>query len=263
MIWLGQTSVPNDKDVEYYSPLYLRPGKVVLNDWNTLLWGVADGMALREILSGRLKHMSDNSRQVQKGLFVDCIYYLDFEEEEIEVWKWKKFVGHIRFSDLSRTDLRFWGVDVEDWGGEKCWTRTRVLNRASSSQPFAIPDELFANSAQEIERAKEAARKEAEAILAKVAEKVSKDQEATTEKLAESESTSKFEPKGKKPIPTQFSSETFNFDQQPIKNPFVKTIKPMSRKTRGKVVSGIIVDAPFAKYSAAHCPRLHLRSSTA
>lgn len=266
--WLSQTSVPSDKDVEYYSSLYLRKAAIVTKDWDNLLWGIADGMALREILSGRLKHLPNDTNRIVKDSSVDWIYFLDFEEDEIEVWKKRRLIGHIKFPDLAKTDLSFWGIDVEEWVDKESRTLNLRAVQKSSLQPPTIPERLFANLSlyadpNEMKRATEAARKEAERILAKVdarfgklrIEKVAEDQGATTETGAKSETTSRSVTGCTKPVSTQFSSENFNFCQQPLKNPFINPaaevtiLKPKNRKSGGELMSRVLGDIGLARPS--------------
>lgn len=49
--------------------------------------------------------MPDDSDFIQDTLFCEWAYYIDFEEEELEVWINASLVGTAKFEDLATLDL--------------------------------------------------------------------------------------------------------------------------------------------------------------
>lgn len=82
--------------------------------------GVKCAQCLDDILKGTRVDMPDDSDFVRDTLFCEWAYYIDLEEEELEVWTMGRLICTVKFADLATLDL-----DALDEKRDELWEGLR------------------------------------------------------------------------------------------------------------------------------------------
>lgn len=103
LTWFETSTEPNTELQEKYSKLGFSDTKVSnqkLSDWYCLLRKVQGANALPKILDGTLKHMPDDTSMLKD---VEWSYFIDLEEDKLEVYESETLLKTIDFADLKES----------------------------------------------------------------------------------------------------------------------------------------------------------------
>ncbi|TID23420.1 hypothetical protein E2P81_ATG02991 [Venturia nashicola] len=135
LTWVDLNSKPDEASVERYTQLGLSDEETLrygpAEDWYMLLHRMQGGRCLPAILKGDLLHLIDDSAFLEDTMFCEWAYYIDFEEEELEVWTDAKMLCCFGFEELATINL---GAAVKEKQEEEKRTIKRKIAEVDSGE---------------------------------------------------------------------------------------------------------------------------------